>query len=482
MTTQVVYDKSIDYSQKVSSSPIYKYTKILQQTGGGSAPLSLNSSSEAIFDIPSSVLNFSKSFIRFVLYQPAAQIAGAGDNSNSFMTGIPPIRRVSLYTRNGQYLLDINNFQMHWKMCKNLVTKLDEFQAYPSHGESSTIEVAKRSGLCIFNNPSNNTTFLPSDNSAIPVAAHVSHAGKINNALALDMGTTERRGFQTESVYSTAGLDNAGGGGGNSFLNCELRFGKIPFSIFSVDKDLYFSEILQLRIEFEQTSNFAFKHTAVTTLAGPSNPAGVTLTELALYLALEGNESIKQSIMQKVLTEGMNLLIPYPYLYRISIGTNASASVSQRINAGMGQRLLRIISAPSLTADSLTSRCNLYNHAGVKHTDFFTTIDSQRVEPENLNASLGDDYKYNYRYIKQTGLAVQQEYYTESPIHINDFSGCDSLLESKDKDLTVCGLPLTQEVLFGKVYNTKATSDQTENVVVVCQRTLSSTGQGVMVV
>jgi hypothetical protein len=108
------------------------------------------------------VFNLSKSFLRYSISVPA----DAG-HCNAILLGIPPIRRLSLSTRGGQYLADINNFQEFWKMTKNLVTPTEVFNSYPSLGFGNTLAAAQLSGLCLHNNPSN---ALPATVSADGVA------------------------------------------------------------------------------------------------------------------------------------------------------------------------------------------------------------------------------------------------------------------------------------------------------------------------
>lgn len=473
MESKIEFNASLDYAPKVSSAPKYALTKILQQSGGGSVAITANSSVEAVFDVPAQVYNLSKSYIDFTISCAAPGQAG---QTLGAMLDIPPIRRLSLYTRSGLYICDIQNFQHFWKLCSNLVTRTDDMNSAGSPAYASTLAGALQEGFVNFCQPSNAAP------ATAPASADTYHGTKINSAVppAVDNDTTQRRSNQTQAQFVTSTTN-----GGALFLNCRLALGRVPFTIFSCNRDLYTSEALQLRVEFEPYDNFMFGHTAAATLVGPVSVStyanAPTLTNLAFYLAVEQNQGVRQSIMDKVMSSGLNLTIPYVNIYRQVLGTNTSSSVNYKINRGHGQRLLRVISAESITADTLTSRCNFYNFNAPKTVSFYTTIDSIRQQSENLLPNSSLDFKYNYQKLKGCPLEVAVEYYTQSPVHIDDWSSCDSLVQAPEQDLHICGLPLDQELVWGKVIDTKTALDTTLNAVIITQKSLLSGAQGVVV-
>lgn len=464
MSESVAYQKELDYSQKVVSGSNYKFTKILPQQGGGDITVQANNSVEIMFDVPVQCFNLSKSTIDFDL-----TFAAVANQMTAIHMGIPPIRRLSLYTRGGVYLCDLQNFQQYWKMTKNLINKTEAFNCLPTAGFGGTADAAKLKGLSIFNNPSNTLR-------AQAVTDSADNGTKITDAIASD-NASFRRNFQTELSYISTIANTA------IALTCQLRLGKIPFSLFSVNRNFYASEALVLRAEIESHSNFCFQHdTNVATFQNVAAFTGVvTMQKLCLYLAVENNEAVRSSIIQKANSSGLSFTIPYSQLFRQDLLNGTSASVNLKINRGMGQRLLRVISAESSTTDTLASRCNFNNYDGSKVQSFYTTIDSVRQQAENLESKKGTDYKYNQKYIKDTPLEVMPEYYTECPSHIDDFSGCGSLTNAPEHDLMVTGLDLSAELLWGKVIDTKVAAAHTENMIVVCQKTISSSPQGIVV-
>src|SRR5205807_634075 len=104
-----------------------------------------------------------------------------------------------------------------------------------------------------------------------------------------------------------------------------------------------------------------------------------------------------------------------------------------KINRGHGERLLRIISAENATdmknGDNLSGRCLFNNLGGVMTKIFNTQLDNRRIQPEDLTVATSDDYKYNREKLQHCILANVQEYYTNCPVHIDDWSAVEDLTQ-----------------------------------------------------
>jgi hypothetical protein len=455
----ILYSKNLDYSssKKISQNSYYKHTKILQQNGSEAVAITANASVQATFDIPSTVYNLCRSKLRFNLSMPALAL-----NRNVAILDVPPIQRITLQTRGGKYLCDIQNAQHFWKMTTNLQTRMDEFESYNSAGAGDTVALARLNGVCLFHNP---TQAL---NSQAIADANAFNGVKLDNG-GVQANPVGRKQYssQIQVIGSTINTANA--------IDCEILLGKIPFSFFACDKDFYSTEALQLVLEFAPWTSFSYGLTA----APAYNPlAAPTMGGLQLLLAVEQNQAVASALMARVMSQGLNMVIPVPYMYRYGLGANTSVSVQQKINRGHGQRLLRIISAPSLTADTLNTRCNFYNNNAEKHTSFYTTIDSLRQEPEDLDVASKRDYAYIKNKLENTPVFNHVEFYSQCPAYVNDFSSSLSLPESKWYDQTINGLPLDAEITWGKIV-TKTVTDTTENVAIIAQKNLISSAAGV---
>lgn len=466
MESKIVYDKSVDYSQKASSSSYYKLLRVQQQTGGPKVAVSANSSVEAVWDIPTTVFNLSKSFLRFSVYFPA----GAAGIYNNFNTAVPPVRRLSLFTRAGRYLCDIQNFQHHWAMSKYFSKPTQEFIASPGVGAEATLANARLEGTCLFHNP-NSTEDAP--------AALNNHGRRITHSVANPPvpsleATNGRRLIQSSQLYVTSAAAAA------MYVNCEIQLGMIPFSIFSADRNLFSSEALQLRVEFAPHSDWAFQRdTAIDTLETVAACAvAVEVNDCYLYMATEQNEAIRRSVIDKVTSEGLNMLIPYPTLYRINVGTNTSGSVQQKVNLAHGRRLLRVLSLESTTVDTLATKCNYYNRNGLKTESYNTNLNSVRLQDEALEMKGNQiGYVFNKRFLKDSPLEPVGEYLSTAPIHCDDWSmaGQQGLIHCADNDLIAQGLDLSIEQTWSRDILTKSAVDTTVNILIVGQKELRVT-------
>ncbi|MFN9115073.1 MAG: hypothetical protein ACK5XN_33850 [Bacteroidota bacterium] len=199
---KVNHDKAIDYTIGVSSRPYYSYIRQYQTNGQVSPPVALASTSETQFEVPSNVINFSQCSLDFQLTIPAQGGGGFG----AFRTNFVPFQRVYLMTRQGQYLVDIPDMALHWKLCANMVTTTDEFYSYPSPDPTALSQ-----HMVLFNNPSNILL-------GTAVGAGANHPAKISTGTALDNDTQYRKNYLTENEYIISG-DNS-----PLVFNCRVDF------------------------------------------------------------------------------------------------------------------------------------------------------------------------------------------------------------------------------------------------------------------
>ena len=141
---------------------------------------------------------------------------------------------------------------------------------------------------------------------------------------------------------------------------------------------------------------------------------------------------------------------------------------------------MRIISGECRSTSSLNTRCNFYNYGAALVADYWTALNSNRLQQEDCNNSQGTDWVYNEKFLKDCPLSVPQEWMTQAPVRIDDFSGVDSLVDAPEFDLNVSGINLDVEQLWSKNYVTlPGTYSILANVIYVTQRVLSSSAMGV---
>jgi len=461
--SSIVHNSAIDFEQKVASSPQYMYTKVLQTQGGSTVAITANSSVTSYFDIPAKVVNFNKFLLRWT-----EQVTAGAAGYMRAMTDAPMIRRITLQNRSGQVICDIPNFRHYWKLTSNLIASNEEMGSTPGVGAGATAAGANLAGVCLGHNQSN----------ALPgtVMASVDPNQYIQE-VALVSNTAFRKAYQSQIPFVSALVTE------QLNLTWELRFSKIPFCFLSLNRDFYSNESLQLVVEWENYDTHFFYGTSATVLttALATITSAATLSNLALYCAVETNMDIANSVMSKVLTGGLQQMVPYPTITRVPLGTATSTFAQVKFGRNHGARLLRVISSEGLTTDTLARSHNYFNYNGVTTQVFRTTLNSIPQENESMTVINGDDHRYVCKLLRGTPLENIQEYYTQAPVYINDFSACNTLDEAPVKDLLACGLDLSQEQTWAKEITTKTAVDTTCTVIAIGQKTLMSGPEGVLV-
>jgi hypothetical protein len=480
----VTYPSSINYEQKSASAPYYQYNRILQNSGGDKAAVTADNTYTSLFDLPPQVYNLARSYIKFDLTLGTID----GGRVAALLLKVPPIRRIYLATRSGRMIADIPNFQYYWMMSKNLIVPMGDFANYPPagtgkflQGNASYLLNAADNGVVYFNNPNYS---LPDQKATTASASNGMALTLVNNDVFSDNAVIRRKAYVSEIQYAN-GIATAADG--SLCASCELRFDKCAFSFFGVDKDWYHTEALQLSVEWENWDHWSASLSAVNVVdAATTSTVAPTITGVQLFIAQEMNEGVRQSVMQKVMNGGLTMTVPYTTVYQQVLGDAKAIAVNVRINRGYGERLLRVISAENTTAnpgDIRMGRCLYANNSlAITLTEqFYTMLDNRRLQVADMKVVLADDWRTNYPKIKNCILSNKQEYYTNCPVHIDDWSACDDLREAPQKDLQNCGLDLDVEKIYTKYITAKSAIPTLLTMLIVTQKTLMSGPQGVMI-
>ncbi len=103
----------------------------------------------------------------------------------------------------------------------------------------------------------------------------------------------------------------------NTNVHVRINLALFKETIFEVDRDILFNEILYMKLIMNQSNKVAYKTTGIT---NPDNGVGpitnanqtIVLQNLALYLATENNPFIVNQMREQVeRNEGLTYLIPY---------------------------------------------------------------------------------------------------------------------------------------------------------------------------
>ena len=125
MSDTPVYDGAIDYSKKHAVRDLYRFNQLLPtQT---SAVILGQNSPDVYFELPAVPMNHAKSFLEFDFGVPqVAAAAGQVITTNIATLGVPHIARLSLYTRGGVQLAEIQDCSRYLATVLPYTTSRDE--------------------------------------------------------------------------------------------------------------------------------------------------------------------------------------------------------------------------------------------------------------------------------------------------------------------------------------------------------------------
>jgi hypothetical protein len=349
---------------------------------------------------------------------------------------------MQLYTRGGVQLADITNLHKYL----NLVQKV----------EMKNERLANRS-VVNFLYPNNSLTNVPPAlRPSTSVPATVANSTKA----------------YVEPAYALVGGDNTA----TPTTLFQLNLGDIPHTIFSLDKDLLFNEVLVLRIEWASGSSYAWYSALATNPANGSAAvvSNITISRLSFYLAIETDEMIIQSLRNKVNSDGLSVLIPFIWGFKNPINTSTSHNISLRFNSAHGLSLCKVFSAPYNATETTHLAFDHSNENGSKITNYYTMIDNARLTDFDIRCTDADpiDYMFHKDILRGTPLE-DQNIYRYNFFHCDDF--CKSH-EIADDPNVVNGIPLTQREVKWDIQAT-APANNTYNWYTFCvlQRMLKIT-------
>lgn len=354
---------NFQYEDRVN--PKYRMDKILPQSGGQSATIGSAGGESTIFELPVICQNLHRSLLRFDM-TPAAQAATF--YSWIFKDSACMIRQIQLLTRGGQYLCDLNDANIYTHITFKSHTKLSDMLAMDTYSSDDGTGLFRcSSGL---ESSTDGSTFArrvaatPTDAYRAYIEAQYIEPGQSANAAVPTLSVT----IPMKMIYNT---------------------------IFSLDKDLYFGEVLQLRIVWGNRDRVGFKATSATDYdsAEVVFTADVNITNLSFWLAVETNPDICNVVKKQVESaEGLNVLHDFVYSNKRGFTSATSQNVIARYNRSQGMHLKKIIHA---IYDSTESTKTAYEHSNLNQArvqSFYTTLDSERLQQFNVTCSTYDDY------------------------------------------------------------------------------------------
>ena len=443
----------LDYSPKAITTPSYSMNRIYQTTGATSVVLS-TSTTESNFEIPpNKVINLSRSVLSYSVDVTATT---GGVYTNLFMN-VPNISGVQLTTRSGTYLCDIRNADKFMRVVLPRVNKLTDLLSNDSGDTAAT------SGADLSVNK-----FCQASDTLAAAAIGDNHAKSSARVVAGGLLTGIPSKSYTEQCYLKQSVINGAIG-----YNVEIDLGSFVHSILAEDKDLFFdNEVLNLRILWTPYTALGYS-SAIDGSSPTALSAGASISNLNLYVAVEQNEEIANSLISKVKSSGLQLVVPYVHTVKQTVGVSTSNTFSQKLNRSHGSSLLRAYFSVFHATESSSTQYDISNVGSAKIFDWYSMLNSNRMEQFTANCALNQDYLTQKEMLEHSCIQNSniQKY---NQCIIKDWTGM-KCVEYKKTDSVQNGLSLQDEQQLAFVLTTPSIAS-VQYAFFVCQKVLQIGG------
>jgi len=474
----IVAAPEVQYAHKKSMHDQYLYSLIFPSSGSQSVTLTANSSPDVVFEVPSKVLNFSKSYLSFKLEIPAV----ATRVQAMSCIGVPQIQRISLATRSGLYLCDLPHFQEYTASVLPLVTKQSDMEA---HGSAKLGAIAPRVGAVLPLTKSRNSPTIAAANVKALTPADKEGQNVYSASGYIPSHATSQWEELSERNGAIAHLLVNGDPEEAMYTTHIVPLSAAAHSVLSIDRSMYYPEVLLLQVHFNPTSRYAKSYSAGGTINSTTaaDIAQINMSELGLHLALSNDPVAMTALINGVLN-GAGMNIPVPYVISSQNTYNQQyVSTSLRANVGYGARLLCAYTTMYTRAVN-AHRYMCHNASnGDLYESLYTTLDSQRLQHSNMRSIDNGAYAENKHLLE--GCAIQG-----SVEHAENFTYVDSWRAGKTADWLSMdtiedGLELTNaERTYASFFDvgTAVVGDRTVFTHMVFQKQLTLTSQGISLV
>lgn len=435
----------------------------LTATDGSTAPtMSLTANVEQEFELPAKVINLSKTSLTYDVTLSAAGSTPEFTHANFF--GPCEIDRISLQTRGGVYLCDINYAGRVSKMLQPAATTAENYLNGPIHETAAAAVDVELIGR----------KFGPSNDA-------------LNAGTALLLGKFSSRYIGGDGVISsplTNGMQSFqqlqnSADDANVTYKVQLNLGDaFPHSIFALNKDLYFGgELLRLKVHWKNTTGISYTCSAVDAASGETAAAVAhVMSNVYCHLAVENDPEVAAMVTARVLEAGVQIQLPYIHVRNQVTSASTAKSVTNKYNLGHGRRLHRLYTSGFRPNAPLYINNNNNVQSAIV-TSYDTSIDGVK---QMDYAWTFDQYWIHNESMFKGSAVMNNEMAGHSYVHIENFDAQQSIDWRKLDDEQVSrGESLAQELLYS--YDATWTNANADEVtqVAVCEKQLMISGAGV---
>ena len=437
----VKLDQTIDYTAQDLESSSLSHMKLVPLSGNQTQTVG-TAGVDITFEIPVQAVNLARSYF----YASVSIPAQGADDYSWVHRGIVPFSSMQLFTRGGQYLLNLQERATDYSRivmsadCTNdeLENGSEEGQLYPTPDAKSLVAQSGANGS---------------------VAAP----------------------YKEQQYLSVSG--------NNAIQTYKIIFpmSQLKETILAVDKSILFREVIVCKFKLAPKGDIAWQNGDATTPDAGDNEdlAGdITYSDIAFFVAQERNASIVQALNAQTETqEGFSLLVPYPSTFT-NIRTSAQQNVSLRLNRSHGASLKAIKHTVFRNSGANLQRSDRYerdNKTQTKATSYYVNLNNNRLTEFNIDSAKGEDWMVLRQKLRQSP-AYNREIYQLNWFHEDDFSNyADKMSDMKTKDTNcMSGISLNEEIRWD-YYSTCAVASHRHFTVVHGQKVLSINRSGIVI-
>jgi hypothetical protein len=374
--------QQVDYKVMNTHIPKYSYLRInLNNLTSSTVSVGASVGQLLEFKIGAYVFNPAKSFVQYDY-----SLGALASNYGYLHAHANEIQHVQYSTSNSINIVDLQNYSAYGNIIRKIKTRKDFMQSLDAN-------VNALGGYQNTGTASNliNVTATPLSglsNAATAQFASLSQSNT-NEYRQLLVGTTTNSAVTVTRQY--------------------MFKDHFQDTFLALDKDVYLGQDTYLRLFVSPANRFGFYSTeandALTSSAITAITSSITLNNVFLYIAVESNEILKNSVMAKF--QNTTISIPYTLSYRNS-SSSTNTGLSLQLNRGSGRLLKRLLTTIVQPSESGQHAFNA-NSTG-KITQWQSYMDSKSLQdfPQLLSAL--DDYRYNRDLLKGTCLSNLAQY------------------------------------------------------------------------
>lgn len=393
----VIHSHQLNYKPVHEANPKYRFLRLpLNNINGSSVTLTGGQSQLLEFKLPTSVYNLSQSFLGYTISTPAENAAWVQEDAFEIASNV--------YFGNASGL-DVCNLPFankYTKISRKIKTKFQDF-----------ISNDVISGLSPSNLLTGTNAIASPPTNVYPVSGQNvgnSIAGVVNYIEPKYLRVSAAATIQTVTrLYPLHGITD---------------------TIFAVDKDLYVPTDMYARFNIGPNFNFSYSSTLGSSpVTGAAVLAGaVTIGNVYLYLAVETNQLIIDSVINKVNSGGLKLNVPYTVGFRNTQSSGTSFNVNLSLTSQYGKSLRQIMHTVWGNESTANAMLDSGNYNGTKITSYNTFLNSRQLQDSKvccLNTLNGisanyDDWRENKRFVAGS-VILNKDVYGQNWFHLDRF-------------------------------------------------------------